>query len=121
MIKKRALFSFILIGFFSLLVTPVFALEGYGSVADNRKYLGEGIKHAEAALASAKNSEAKQVQEHSQASIDIMKEINSEEWAPFLQKATGRLRLSSIKAKKGDTEKAAELLEQALVALKRIK
>ncbi len=86
----------------------------YDSAATNPKHLAESIAHAEEAIAAAKADDAAGALAHLTASLDSMKEINSEANAPKLQKAGGKLRVAwahakqAVKyAKKGDEAKAA--------------
>ncbi|MGH8498888.1 MAG: hypothetical protein ACRERV_08805, partial [Methylococcales bacterium] len=88
------------------------------SPEDNEKLLDSGIEHAEAALAALKAGDAKSAAEHAGASTKLLAEINSETWAGPLEGAKGKVRVSGVKAKKGDVAKATELLEQAIPTLK---
>ncbi|MEE9423941.1 MAG: hypothetical protein V3V18_03060 [Methylococcales bacterium] len=91
----------------------------YDSATTNPKFLEEGIKHAEAGIAAANAGDADGALTHIKASLDTLKEINSEANAPKLQKAGGKLRVAwahakqAVKfAKKGDDAKSADHLSQ---------
>jgi hypothetical protein len=105
--------SFVLFG-----AGSVFAGE-YDSAASNPKFLEEGIKHAEEGIAAANSGDAEGALAHIKASLDSLKEINSEANAPKLQKAGGKLRVAwahakqALKfAKKGEDAKSSEHLGQ---------
>jgi hypothetical protein len=91
----------------------------YDSATTNPKYLAESIAHAEEGIAAAKADDAAGALAHLTASLDSMKEINSEANAPKLQKAGGKLRVAwahakqAVKyAKKGDEAKASSHANQ---------
>jgi Small metal-binding protein len=121
MITKKNLLAVLLLGFFSFFVANYALAEaGIPSAAENRERLNAGIEHTEAALKAAKQGDASGTAEHAAAAYAEVIEINSEQWGPKIQGAIGKIRIAGLKAKKGDTEKAAELLELALAKLKQI-
>lgn len=120
MLSRKSLLTAILIVLFSVWGSA-FALEGEYKTptdADNKKLLDSGIEHAEAALAALKAGDAKSAAAHAKQSSDLLGEINSETWAGPLEGAKAKVRVSSVKAKKGDVAKATQMLEQAIPTLK---
>ncbi|MGH8550540.1 MAG: hypothetical protein ACRERU_18445 [Methylococcales bacterium] len=120
MLNRKSRLTAILIVLFSVWGSA-FALEGEyktPSDEDNKKLLDSGIEHAEAALAALKAGDAKSAAEHASQASKQLVEINSETWAGPLEGAKSKVRVSGVKAKKGDVAKATELLEQAIPTLK---
>jgi|GEM_PF-5086803 len=112
---------------FSLIFAAAFIIFGAGNVLageysskeTNPKFLEEGIQHAEAGIAAANGGDAAGALAHIKASLDSLKEINSEANAARLQKASGKLRVAwahskqAIKfSKKGNDSKASSHLKK---------
>lgn len=120
MLNKKSLFTAILVvalGVFG----NAYALEGEYSTPsneDNTKLLDSGIEHAEAGLAALKAGDANAAAEHIVQASKQLAEINSETWAGPLEGAKSKVRVSGVKAKKGDVAKATQMLEEAIPTLK---
>lgn len=120
MLNRRSLFAAILIGLLSFWGSA-FAVEGEyktPSQEDNVKLLDSAIEHAEAALAGYEAGDWKGGAAHAKESSKILGEINSETWAGPLEGAKAKVRVSGVKAKKGDHEAAVKMLTDALGTLK---
>ncbi len=120
MLNKKSLCTAILVVLFSVCGNAI-AVEGEyttPSNEDNTKLLDSGIEHAEAALAALKAGDGPAAAEHAGAAAKLLAEINSETWAGPLEGAKGKVRVSGVKAKKGDLAKATQLLEEAIPTLK---
>ncbi len=127
MLLKKNLLALTIIALFSFIIAGTTATaeeksyESIPSDSQNEEHLAAAIAHAEEALAAAKSSDGAAASTHVKASVVELREINSETWAPLLQPATGKVRVSGIKAKKGDFDAAIGMLEPAIAVLKGLK
>jgi len=125
MLNKKNLLAILIITLFSFIIAGTAAAEeDYQTIpsdAQNQEHLAAAIAHAEEALAAIKSGDGKAASTHTKASVVELREINSETWAPTLQPTTGKVRVSGIKAKKGDFDKAIAMLEPAITTLKNLK
>ncbi len=122
MSPKKSLFTAILVVLFGIWGSAL-ALEGEYKTPtpeDNQKLLASGVQHTEAALAAAKAGDGKAADEHAKAAVKELVEINSEAWGPTIEGATSKIRVGGTKAKKGDHEAGAEMIEKGLTALKKL-
>jgi hypothetical protein len=85
----------------------------------NLEFLKESINHAEAGIASANKGDLEGALTNLKASLNSLREINSEANAPELQKAGGKLRVAWAHAKQamkyseqGDDERSARHFSQ---------
>ncbi len=128
MLHKKNLLAIFIVALFSFVIAgTAAAAEGkddYQTIpsdAQNEERLAAAIAHAEEGLAAIKAGDGAAAATHVKASVVELREINSETWAPVLQPATGKVRVSGIKAKKGEFEKAIGMLEPAIATLKGLK
>jgi len=89
--------------------------------ATNEKFLANGIKLAEEALEHAKKGHADQTRTSAKASLEALKCIVSSQAGSQLQSPKGKIRLSYIKAGKGEMDEAVKLLEAGVAGLKKVK
>lgn len=120
MVNKK--FSLVLLtGFFSLFAINFVSAEMLNTPEENASYLKKGIQHVESALELAKNNDGDKSLEHAEAALQEMKEINSEGWAPKLERSFTSIRYGSRAAQKGQFDQAVKEYEDALKKLKKIK
>lgn len=112
--------------FMALLVASSLALFGsqFALAAEDAEGVAKGIddtiKHTEMALESAEQGNADGVIEHVREARQHVKEITGDTIAARTGRASGRLRMAGVYAKKGDMNAAKQALTEALETLKSI-
>lgn len=86
----------------------------------NAEYLKKGIAFAEEALEHAKQGHAEETRTAAKSSAKALKCIVTTTAESQMQKPKDRVKMASIKAKKGDVEGAVPLLEEAIVMLNEV-
>ncbi len=102
---------------------------GSSSLAGNEEMLADGIKIAQAGVASAKAGNVDETKDATYKSLDIMSSINSSTWDRKLQKPRGKIRkayqmtkrMKDGKARDGDDlGAAAAYIEEGIAGLKKV-
>lgn len=124
MTKQRILLAISFVGFFSLFVANIALAKGImgfqpgdRSPDDNSSWLKKGVELIQMANKAAKEGNGEESAKHGQASLQALKEINSEGWAPRLEKSYPAIRSGISAAKKGELEKASLGYQTALKKL----
>ncbi len=128
MTKQRTLLAILLVGVFSLFVTN-FALAagimgpqaGDRTPEDNDGWLKKVVELIRMANKEAKAGNGEKSMEHGKVGMELMKEINSEGWAPTIERSAISVRYGIRAAKKGKLEKASLEYEDALKKLEALK
>ncbi len=126
--KRYVLLAVFLMGFFSFFAANVALAAGImGPQAgdrtpeENDKWLKEVVAHIHMANKEAKEGHGEKSAEHGKVGMAVMKEINSEGWAPTLERSATSIRYGMRAAKKGKLEKASLEYEDALKKLEALK
>ena len=126
--KHRTLLAILLIGGFGFFGAN-FALAagimgpqaGDRSPKDNDGWLKKVVVHIRMANKEAKEGNGEKSVEHGKVGMALMKEINSEGWAPTMERSATSIRYGIRAAKKGKLEKASLEYEDALKNLEALK
>ncbi len=130
MTKQRTLLAISLTGIFSLFVVHANVALAAGilgfqpgdrSPENNELWLKKGVEQIQFAIKEAKEGNSEKSMEYGQAGLNAMKEINSEGWAPKLERSFKGIRHGIWAAKKGELEKASLKYQDALERIENLK
>ena len=128
MTKQRRLLAILLVGSFCFFAAN-FALAagimgpqaGDRSPEDNDSWLKKVVEHIRMANKEAEEGNGIKSAEHGTIGMQVMKEINSEGWAPTLERSATSIRYGIRAAKKGKLKKASLEYQDALKKLVKLK
>jgi len=125
MLQKKNLLTILMIALFSFFIAGGAAAEFDEGVTpdhgQNKENLARALAHAEEALAAAKAGDGKAAYAHTKESVLKLKDLYPDDtWAAKHQKASSKIRVGGIKAKKGDLDAATNLIESGVTILKSI-
>jgi hypothetical protein len=128
---KNKILLILIIGMVSVMSAnfAIAADAGSSTLAGNEEMLADGIKIAQAGVASAKAGNVDETKDATYKSLDIMSSINSSTWDRKLQKPRGKIRkayqmakrMKDGKARDGDDlGAAAGYIEEGIAGLKKV-
>ena len=128
MTKRRISLNILLFGFLSFFVVNLsFAAgilgfqPGDRSPTENSNNLKKAVGFVELAIKEVKKGNGKISAEHAQAALDIMREINSEGWAPTLEMSGSSIRRGLRAATKGKLEFATSQYQRGIDKMGKLK